>query len=83
MHWTKKESWAKIRSEMLALPKEDDFVGLYMALLNEVPTLQPFHKAFVLYRFVVIFVGIADRAVEVTLQISEQKLLVLWRSALQ
>ena len=48
----------------LALPTEDDFVGRYMASLNQVSTLQPFHKAFALYRFAVIFVGIADRARE-------------------
>ena len=48
----------------LALPTEDDFVGRYMASLNQVSTLQQFHKAFALYRFAVIFVGIADRARE-------------------
>ncbi len=48
----------------LALPTEDKFVGRYMASLNQVSTLQPFHKAFALYRFAVIFVGIADRARE-------------------
>ena len=46
----------------LALPTEDDFVCRYMASLNQESTLQPFHKAFALYRFAVIFVGIADRA---------------------
>ena len=44
-----------------ALPTEEDFVGCYMASLNQVLTLQPFHTAFALYRFAVIFVGIADR----------------------
>ena len=48
----------------LALPTEDNFVGRYMASLNQVSTLQPFHTAFALYRFAVIFVGIADRARE-------------------
>ena len=46
----------------LALPTEDNFIGRYMALLNQVSTLLPFHTAFALYRFAVIFVGIADRA---------------------
>tara|TARA_Y100001978_G_scaffold200030_1_gene215494 strand:- start:366 stop:833 length:468 start_codon:yes stop_codon:yes gene_type:complete len=48
----------------LALPTEDNFIRRYMALLNKVSTLLPFYTAFALYRFAVIFVGIADRAWE-------------------
>jgi aminoglycoside phosphotransferase (APT) family kinase protein len=48
----------------LALPTEEDFVGRYTTSLNQESTLQPFHKAFALYRFAVIFVGIADRVRE-------------------
>ncbi|MEM8948375.1 MAG: phosphotransferase family protein [Pseudomonadota bacterium] len=44
------------------LPKEDDVVARYMAANPSAPPLRPFHKAFALYRFAVIFVGIADRA---------------------
>ena len=63
----------------LALPTEDDFVGRYMASLNQVSTLQPFHKAFALYRFAVIFVGIADRAREGNAADPRAKTLVHWR----
>ena len=48
--------------EALRLPAEDDFVQRYMAASPTAPPLLPFHKAFALYRFAVIFVGIADRA---------------------
>lgn len=46
----------------LGLPDEADFVARYYA--HAVPTapLQPFHIAFALFRFAVIFVGIAERA---------------------
>jgi aminoglycoside phosphotransferase (APT) family kinase protein len=46
----------------LELPSEDEFVERYMAASPTAPPLLPFHKAFALYRFAVIFVGIADRA---------------------
>ena len=46
------------------LPSEEEFVGRYMASLSQVSKLQPFHTSFALYRFAVIFVGIADRARE-------------------
>ncbi len=48
--------------EARRLPAEDEFVQRYMAASPMAPPLLPFHKAFALYRFAVIFVGIADRA---------------------
>lgn len=48
-------------SEM-ALPSEADFVARYMASAPFQAPLSTFHKVFALYRFAVIFVGIADRA---------------------
>lgn len=46
----------------LGIPDEAEFVERYFA--HAVPTaqLRPFHVAFALFRFAVIFVGIADRA---------------------
>jgi aminoglycoside phosphotransferase (APT) family kinase protein len=44
------------------LPGEAEFVARYMATARDPAALLPFHKAFALYRFAVIFVGIADRA---------------------
>lgn len=46
----------------LGLPSRDEFTARYFA--HAVPTapLRPFHVAFALFRFAVIFVGIADRA---------------------
>ena len=46
----------------LGIPSEDEFVSHYMAHAKNCPPLQPFHIAFALFRFAVIFVGIADRA---------------------
>jgi aminoglycoside phosphotransferase (APT) family kinase protein len=46
----------------MALPTEAEFVARYMAASHDPRPLLPFHKAFALYRFAVIFVGIADRA---------------------
>ncbi|MEZ5931834.1 MAG: phosphotransferase family protein [Alphaproteobacteria bacterium] len=48
--------------EALQLPSEEDFVQHYMAASPFDAPLLPFHKAFALYRFAVIFVGIKDRA---------------------
>lgn len=48
--------------DAMALPQEADFVERYMAASSGVSLLLPFHKAFALYRFAVIFVGITDRA---------------------
>jgi aminoglycoside phosphotransferase (APT) family kinase protein len=46
----------------LGIPSQDDFVAHYMSHAKGSPPLQPFHIAFALFRFAVIFVGIADRA---------------------
>jgi aminoglycoside phosphotransferase (APT) family kinase protein len=46
----------------MALPDEAAFVDRYMAASRNPVALLPFHRAFALYRFAVIFVGIADRA---------------------
>lgn len=46
----------------LGIPSEKDFIAAYRQHLPEVGPLKPFHKAFALFRFAVIFVGIAERA---------------------
>ena len=46
----------------MELPEEAEFVTRYMNKTAGASPLLPFHKAFALYRFSVIFVGIADRA---------------------
>jgi aminoglycoside phosphotransferase (APT) family kinase protein len=46
----------------LGLPDEADFVARYYAVARPTAPLTPFHKAFALFRFAVIFVGIAERA---------------------
>lgn len=48
--------------DAMRLPTEADFVARYRDQAEGSPSLLPFHKAFALYRFAVIFVGIADRA---------------------
>jgi aminoglycoside phosphotransferase (APT) family kinase protein len=48
--------------EALALPTEQAFVDRYRAARPDTAPLLPFHRAFALYRFAVIFIGIADRA---------------------
>lgn len=48
--------------DAMQLPSEDDFVGRYFAATGADAALLPFHKAFALYRFAVIFIGISDRA---------------------
>lgn len=48
--------------DALGLPTRDDFVARYRATAAQDAPLLPFHVAFALYRFAVIFVGIADRA---------------------
>lgn len=45
----------------MRLPGEAEFVARYMNARPGSAPLLPFHKAFALYRFAVIFVGIADR----------------------
>ncbi len=46
----------------LGIPDEKEFVGHYFAHAAPTAPLKPFHVAFALFRFAVIFVGIADRA---------------------
>ena len=44
------------------IPSEAEFVAHYYAHAQNTPPLTPFHVAFALFRFAVIFVGISDRA---------------------
>jgi aminoglycoside phosphotransferase (APT) family kinase protein len=44
------------------LPTVQEFAARYLARSRIAADLRPFHVAFALYRFAVIFVGIADRA---------------------
>jgi aminoglycoside phosphotransferase (APT) family kinase protein len=46
----------------LGIPREDEFVARYEGLDTASGRLQRFHVVFALFRFAVIFVGIADRA---------------------
>jgi aminoglycoside phosphotransferase (APT) family kinase protein len=46
----------------LGLPDEAEFLARYSAGAPSVAPLRPFHVAFALFRFAVIFIGIADRA---------------------
>ncbi|MDU8943032.1 phosphotransferase family protein [Ovoidimarina sediminis] len=47
--------------DAMRLPSEAAIVERYVAASADTAPLLPFHKAFALYRFAVIFVGIADR----------------------
>ena len=44
------------------IPAREAFVAHYLAHARPTPPLEPFHEAFALFRFAVIFVGIAERA---------------------
>jgi aminoglycoside phosphotransferase (APT) family kinase protein len=46
----------------LGLPTEAEFLARYRSANPDAAELTPFHRAFALFRFAVIFVGIADRA---------------------
>ena len=48
--------------ENLGIPTKDAFVSAYMNHAKDKSPLMPFHIAFALFRFAVIFVGIAERA---------------------
>jgi len=48
--------------EHMGIPRRDDFVAAYHAHARPTAPLLPFHVAFALFRFAVIFRGIADRA---------------------
>jgi aminoglycoside phosphotransferase (APT) family kinase protein len=50
----------------LGLPSKADFAARYRAARPAAGALLPFHQAFALFRFAVIFVGIADRAAQGT-----------------
>lgn len=50
--------------EAEGLPREEEFVGRYYRAAIPTPELTIFHQAFALFRFAVIFVGIADRAAQ-------------------
>lgn len=50
----------------LGLPSKDEFTERYRALRPDCPPLLPFHEAFALFRFAVIFVGISDRVAQGT-----------------
>jgi aminoglycoside phosphotransferase (APT) family kinase protein len=66
MPWhTTPEEYCGIRGldhRALGIPDEDAFVARYFATAPPTAPLRPFHVAFALFRFAVIFVGIADRA---------------------
>ena len=51
-------------AEIEGIPSEVAFFAAYADVLPEVPPPQPFHVAFALFRFAVIFVGVADRAAQ-------------------
>lgn len=48
--------------DLPGVPTEGEFLAAYRAINPDVPALTPFHVAFALFRFGVIFVGIAERA---------------------
>ncbi len=48
--------------ETLGIPGQREFLDHYFAHAVPTPPLEPFHLVFSLFRFAVIFVGIADRA---------------------
>lgn len=43
------------------LPREDEFIKFYTSVIATAAPLDAFHLAFALFRFAVIFIGIADR----------------------
>lgn len=61
-HTSPDEYGGILGAEAPGIPTEAEFVDAYRAILPDVPPPQPFHIAFALFRFAVIFVGIADRA---------------------
>lgn len=66
MPWrTRPEEYGGIRGLGLGvdgIPSREDFVAYYMCNTRAATPLQPAHEAFALFRFAVIFVGIAERA---------------------
>ena len=63
-HTTPDEYGGILGAETEGIPSEATFFAAYADVLPEVPAPQPFHVAFALFRFAVIFVGVADRAAQ-------------------
>ncbi|MFT4014315.1 MAG: phosphotransferase family protein [Paracoccus sp. (in: a-proteobacteria)] len=61
-HTDPQEYGGILGAEAEGVPAEAEFVAHYRSHLPVVPEPTPFHLAFALFRFAVIFVGIADRA---------------------
>ncbi|TBN38312.1 phosphotransferase family protein [Paracoccus subflavus] len=61
-HTSPDEYGGILGAETPGIPDEAEFFAAYRDILPQVPAPQPFHIAFALFRFAVIFVGIADRA---------------------
>lgn len=61
-HTTPEEYGGILGSVSDGIPSDAEFVAHYRELLPDVPAPSAFHVAFALFRFAVIFVGIADRA---------------------
>ncbi len=61
-HTSPAEYGGILGAETEGIPSEAEFFAAYHQLYPQVPPPQPFHVAFALFRFAVIFVGIADRA---------------------
>lgn len=62
-HTTPKEygGLAGLDLEQLSIPTKQEFIQTYFNTSARASKLEPFHIAFALFRFAVIFVGIADR----------------------
>ena len=65
-HTSPDEYGGILGAETEGIPSEAEFFAAYRETYPEVPPPQPFHIAFALFRFAVIFVGIADRAAQGT-----------------
>ena len=61
-HTTPEEYGGIAGLEVDGIPTQEEFVDAYMAEAPSVGPLKPFHIAFALFRFAVIFVGIGQRA---------------------
>ena len=61
-HTSPDEFGGILGADIEGIPTEADFIAEYMRHAKSAPPLQPFHIAFALFRFAVIFVGIAERA---------------------
>jgi aminoglycoside phosphotransferase (APT) family kinase protein len=66
MAWhTRPEEYGGLRGldlEALGIPSLDDYLAQYLAAAGRRESIAPFHVAFALFRFAVIFEGIAARA---------------------